>query len=104
MEVELQAAEPAEAAQPVDLVPETVAAPVEGVPELIEGEFVPEYDGGTSEEEESEEGFEGEKKPAKRKKTEKKRELVFDENIGAIVARKKRKPTRDGGWGDTEDY
>lgn len=39
------------------------------------------------------------KKPVKKgKKSSKKRELVFDENLGEVVARRKRKPTRDGGW------
>ncbi len=39
------------------------------------------------------------KKPVKKgKKSSKKRELVFDENLGEVVARRKRKPTREGGW------
>jgi len=70
--------------------------------ELAEGEYAADYE--TADGEEGEEGEGGAKKPAKRsKKTAKKRELVFDENIGAVVARKKRKPTR-GGWEDFGDY
>ncbi len=85
---------------------EAVEAPVEAMEQLVEGEYVAEFEAGDLEDgEEGEEGGEGAKKPAKRsKKTDKKRELVFDENIGAVVARKKRKPTRGGGWGDFEDY
>jgi N utilization substance protein A len=45
----------------------------------------------------------GKKVPKKGKKTTKKRELVFDENLGQVVARRKRKPGRDG-WGDLGDY
>jgi transcription termination/antitermination protein NusA len=96
----------AEAGEPVAAATETAAAPVEAIAETVEGELSPEYDTAEFEEgEEPGEGGEGAKKPAKRsKKTDKKRELVFDENIGAVVARKKRKPTRDGGWGGFEDY
>ena len=53
---------------------------------------------------EEEEGEAGDKKPAKKsKKTEKKRELVFDESLGQVIARKKRKPGR-GGWEEFTDY
>ena len=38
----------------------------------------------------------------KRKKASKKRELVFDENLGQVVSRKKRKPGRSG-WADDID-
>jgi N utilization substance protein A len=52
--------------------------------------------------EEDEEGGAGKKAPAKKgKKDTKKRELVFDEDLGEVVARRKRKPGR-GGWGDVE--
>ena len=62
-----------------------------------EAEFV-------DEDEEGEEVVEGGKKPVKKgKKTAKKRELVFDENLGQVIARRKRKPGR-GGWGDLGDY
>jgi N utilization substance protein A len=54
---------------------------------------------------EEEEGEAGDKKPAKKsKKTEKKRELVFDESLGQVIARKKRKPGRGGGWEEFTDY
>jgi N utilization substance protein A len=44
----------------------------------------------------------GKKAPAKKvKKDTKKRELVFDEDLGEVVSRRKRKPGRDG-WGDME--
>ena len=50
-------------------------------------------------------GEAGDKKPAKKsKKTEKKRELVFDESLGQVIARKKRKPGRGGGWEEFTDY
>ncbi len=95
----------AEAAEPVAAAPETTEAPVQAMEELAEGDYLPEYEAGDFEEGEEEEGSESAKKPAKRsKKTAKKRELVFDENIGAVVSIKKRKPTRGGGWGDFEDY
>ena len=56
-------------------------------------------------EDEDSEGAVGDaKKPAKKgKKAAKKRELVFDESLGEVVARRKRKPGR-GGWGDLGDY
>ena len=63
----------------------------------VEAEFI-------EEDEEGEETAEGDKKPVKKgKKTAKKRELVFDENLGQVIARRKRKPGR-GGWGDLGDY
>ena len=48
------------------------------------------------------EGEEGDKakKAAKSKKTAKKRELVFDEELGQVVSVRKRK--RGKGWGDEE--
>jgi N utilization substance protein A len=54
-------------------------------------------------EDEEEGGAEsGKKAPAKKtKKDTKKRELVFDEDLGQVVARRKRKPGRDG-WGDMD--
>ena len=53
-------------------------------------------------EEEEIDGVKGKK--AKSKKSSKKRELVFDEALGQVVVRKKRKPTRLGDLGDVEDY
>jgi hypothetical protein len=68
-----------------------------------EVEYFPEYEG-EEDEAQAEGASDTARKPAKRsKKAEKKRELVFDETLGAVVAKKKRKPTR-GGWGDLEDY
>lgn len=56
------------------------------------------------EDEEGEEAIGGAKKPAKKgKKASKKRELVFDENLGEVVARRKRKPGR-GGWDESGEY
>ena len=52
-----------------------------------------------------EEGEAGEKKPVKKgKKDTKKRELVFDESLGQVIARRKRKPGRGGGWEEFTDY
>ncbi len=104
---EPEAAVSAEAGEPLAAapeVPEASEAPVQTMEELAEDDYLPEYEVGNFEEGEEEEGAESAKKPTKRsKKTAKKRELVFDENIGAVVSIKKRKPTR-GGWGDFEDY
>jgi len=104
---EPEAAVSAEAGEPLAAapeVPEASEAPVQTMEELAEDDYLPEYEVGDFEEGEEEEGAESAKKPTKRsKKTAKKRELVFDENIGAVVSIKKRKPTR-GGWGDFEDY
>lgn len=105
---EPEAAVSAEAGEPLAAapeVPEASEAPVQTMEELAEDDYLPEYEVGDFEEGEEEEGAESAKKPTKRsKKTAKKRELVFDENIGAVVSIKKRKPTRGGGWGDFEDY
>jgi hypothetical protein len=52
-----------------------------------------------------EEGETGEKKPVKKgKKDPKKRELVFDESLGQVIARRKHKPGRGGGWEEFTDY
>jgi len=97
-----------EAVEPHAVAPEPVAeaaagqAPAagEGIEPLLYPEYVPE------DIEEEEDVETGGKKPAKKsKKTAKKRELVFDENLGTVVARVKRKPGRGGGWDDQlEDY
>lgn len=80
---------------------------VEAEPEVVEQELISD----TSEEFqeyvpeiESDEESEG-KKPDKRgsKKASKKREFVFDETLGEVVARRKRKPSR-GGWDNLDDY
>jgi N utilization substance protein A len=111
------AAPPAEAGEPegaeVEAGPAEVAAsaetPASVVPQAAEevlstGEYPPEYYEEVVEDEE--EGEAGEKKPAakKSKKVAKKRELVFDESLGQVIARKKRKPGRGGGWEEYTDY
>jgi transcription termination/antitermination protein NusA len=120
--VEAAAPAPAEAVQPEVAAPESPEAPVtpaepapateEAAPEpqtmgeAVEGLLVPEV---TEEFEDEEEEGEarpagGKKAPAKKaKKDTKKRELVFDEDLGQVVARRKRKPGR-GGWGDLGEY
>jgi transcription termination/antitermination protein NusA len=105
----------AEAALPeADVTAEAAADTVEGLEEepvadlaptgdeIVGFEAIPEY---AFEDVAEEEGEAGDKKPAKKsKKTEKKRELVFDESLGQVIARKKRKPGRGGGWEEFTDY
>ena len=98
-------AEQALAEAPV--APETVAAEVSAVApmaeEVVEPISFPEFVAEEAEPEE-EEDIEGGKKAAKKgKKVDKKRELIFDENLGTIVARRKRKPGREG-WEELQDY
>jgi N utilization substance protein A len=100
-----QAAEPVETpATATDVVPEP-----QTMVEAPEGLLVPEAFPSEEFEFEDEEGearpAAGKKAPAakKVKKDTKKRELVFDETLGEVVARRKRKPGR-GGWGDLGDY
>ncbi len=95
-------------AAPVEATP-TVAPQTEqdekaGEPKTMGEADVQVYADAEFVDEDGEEVVEGDKKPAKKgKKTAKKRELVFDENLGQVVARRKRKPGR-GGWGDLGDY
>ena len=121
MEAEVVVPEPAEAEAAAVEVPTEAAVPVEVVPvgeavpepettgEAVEGIAVPEVVPGEELEFDDEEGDAtqpaGGKKPVakKVKKDTKKRELVFDEDLGQVVARRKRKPGR-GGWGDTGEY
>lgn len=84
--------EPAPEAEPE---PETGTEPV--WEPLGEGEF--EY---ADEEGEEDDAGSGKKDTKRSKKASKKRELVFDEDLGEVVARRKRKPGR-GGW-DEMDY
>ena len=97
------------AAAPVEVQPaleptvEVAAEPIPAAEEILEpldfAGFVPE---GIEEEEDLDVAG---KKPAKKsKKTTKGREFIFDEALGEVVARVKRKPTRTGGWDDTEGY
>jgi N utilization substance protein A len=44
-----------------------------------------------------------EKERDKKKARQKKRRLVFDENLGEVVAERRRKPSRRGGWLDFEE-
>ena len=63
---------------------------------VIEGYVEGEYLGDDEEPIEAEGEVADDKKGKKGKKTAKKRELVFDEALGAVVARRKRKPGREG--------
>jgi hypothetical protein len=53
--------------------------------------------------EDEEEDQEIAKGSAKRKKSSKKRQLVYDETLGEVVSHRKRKPGRSD-WGDEVDY
>jgi transcription termination/antitermination protein NusA len=114
--VEAEAAKPAEAVE-AQAPAETPAVPptketAPETPTLVEAEeglFVPdtfvtedfEYD---EEEGEAKPAAGGKKAPVKKaKKDTKKRELVFDENLGQVVARRKRKPGREG-WDESGEY
>jgi N utilization substance protein A len=108
--VEVAAPEPAPAeAEPVEVAPAAVEPEV-AAPEpqtMVEADeqfFAPEtfVDEEFVEDEEEGAAGAGKKAPAKKaKKDTKKRELVFDEDLGQVIARRKRKPGRDG-WGDVE--
>ncbi|NJN97823.1 MAG: transcription termination/antitermination protein NusA [Anaerolineales bacterium] len=112
--VEAEALE-TEAAAEVEVQPEAVAAP--GVePEIkepgVETETVPvspqpepptpEPVAGEWSEEETDDS-DPEKERDKKKARDKKRRLVFDENLGEVVAERRRKPSRRGGWLDFEE-
>ncbi|MGQ9489618.1 MAG: transcription termination factor NusA [Anaerolineae bacterium] len=104
-EAEPTAAEPA-VAKPAAETPEAQTAPeeAEAVEAALSAPEVAATEPALLEEMEEEEE-EGLKKPEKRagKKAAKKRELVFDETLGRVVARRKRKPGR-GGWEEYEEY
>ncbi len=102
-------------AQPVEAAPAaveaaeagTVTPPVEPVAGEAEGEPTGEFtDEFTYEEPTDEEGGDESAKKGKKapKKGAKGRELVFDEALGQVIARRKRKPTRGGGWEEFTDY
>ena len=57
---------------------------------------------GVAELPEDEEGEHKEGKPARKAKS-KQRLLVFDERLGRVVSKKRRKPGRSGGWSYDED-
>ncbi|MCU0506834.1 MAG: transcription termination factor NusA [Anaerolineae bacterium] len=113
VEAEAAAPEVAEAVAPAVEEEEVAAEP--GPAEVAPAEPEPQSMGDAGEQflvpeafvddeliEDEEEGGAGKKAPAKKvKKDTKKRELVFDEDLGEVVARRKRKPGR-GGWGDVE--
>lgn len=81
-----------------------VVPPVEPTQGAEATETVEQYPEFPSDEFEEEEEPDSAKKPSKRsKKASKKRELVYDESLGEVVARRKRKPSR-GGWGDFGDF
>lgn len=110
--VEAEALETAAVAE-VEVQPEAVAAP-EAVPEIEEP--VVELETAPAEpeplalepvavdwtEEDVEEG-DSDKERGKKKGRNKKRRLVFDENLGEVVAERRRKPSRRGGWLDYEE-
>ncbi|HEX9114705.1 MAG TPA: transcription termination factor NusA [Anaerolineae bacterium] len=93
-----------EEAQAVEEPAAEAAAPAQAAPGIEEEMAVPPYEefDVEPESEEEEEGKAGQKGKGKSKKTAKKRELVFDEDLGQVVAVRKRKGSRGGGWG--EDY
>jgi N utilization substance protein A len=89
---------------PVAAEPEVQAPEPQSMTEAGEQFLAPEafVDDELIEDEEEGGAAAGKKAPAKKaKKDTKKRELVFDETLGEVVARRKRKPGRDG-WGDME--
>ena len=104
---EAVAPEAAPEAEPVAVEPEVVAPEPETMVEAGEQFLTPETfvdEEFVDEDEEGGAAVDGKKAPAKKvKKDTKKRELVFDETLGQVVARRKRKPGRDG-WGDTGEY
>ncbi|MBI1878908.1 MAG: hypothetical protein HYR94_11945 [Chloroflexi bacterium] len=52
---------------------------------------------------EDEDDADAEKERGKKKARDKKRRLVFDEKLGEVVAERRRKPSRRGGWLDYEE-
>ncbi|HXV41882.1 MAG TPA: hypothetical protein VEC96_02365, partial [Anaerolineae bacterium] len=52
---------------------------------------------------EDEEGEDADKERGKKKARDKKRRLVYDEKLGEVVAERRRKPSRRGGWLDYEE-
>jgi N utilization substance protein A len=114
-EVEAVAAEEAEVAEAavvveeVEAQPEVVAEAEEAVAEVESILAEPEAEPFTFEpaavEEWSEDEDEGdaEKERGKKKARDKKRRLVYDEKLGEVVAERRRKPSRRGGWLDYEE-
>ena len=103
-EVVEAAAQPEQTEARAEDVQEPSATPEQSEPKLT-GPVDESYDSYPVEtDEEEEETTEGGKttKRQKGKKTQKKRELVYDEELGEVVAVRKRK--RDKGWGGLGDY
>ena len=98
-QIEMPAAvEPAEAEQAapaLEGVEQAAVEPVFGALVFQETDFEPE---------EGEAAVDASGKPAKRKKSAKNRELVYDDRLGQIVSRKKRKPTRSGWVEEADEY
>jgi N utilization substance protein A len=102
----VEAAAP-EVAEAVEVIQEPIEeAEAEGLPQVEvepESELAPAVELEWIEEEEEEEELGPDKKGKKKGRKGRKRELVFDENLGEVIARRKRKPGRQRGeWG--EDY
>jgi len=97
---------PAEEPQP-EAVDEGWAAEGEAGEPVAEGEWAPAaeevYDEETAVESALEEGAELGEGDKKKKKTSRKRTLVFDPERGQLVAKKRRKPSRIRGWEYGED-
>jgi N utilization substance protein A len=77
--------------------PEAVAAEAEPTPELVTELGPAELEG-----EETAEAGAADKKGGKKGK-KKGRQLVFDEALGRVVAKRERRPSRRGEWGDFEE-
>jgi N utilization substance protein A len=90
-----EAAAPEAAAQAAGEAGAAPAAEEMAVPEYESFDYVPEPEGEVEEEDSKAKG------KGKAKKSAKKRELVFDEDLGQVVAVRKRKGSR-GGWDDQE--
>ena len=119
-QAEPEAAAPEQAEPSVVAAPETPEMPVAGAPvepeqaepalESIEQQVVEPAFGELVfqeldfEPEDGEAVVDGSGKPVARKKSAKGRELVYDDRLGQVVSRKKRKPTRSGWVEDAEEY
>ncbi len=98
--VEAAAVAPAEPGAPVTEGVPAEAVAVEAVPAVpgAEGEPVQSFEEIIGEEEEEEEGGAKDKKKGKKKGKGTQREIVFDEDLGMFIAKKKRKAGRLKDW------
>ncbi|PKO23076.1 MAG: transcription termination/antitermination protein NusA [Chloroflexi bacterium HGW-Chloroflexi-1] len=81
------------------------AEPVKPTGVVLEPEFLElELEGAPFPAKEEEEEEDDEVKREKRRKASKKRQLVFDERLGEVVSRRKRKPSRQDWGDDLSDY